>query len=601
MARLVRRALVGLAFVGTLFSAKLGAAATAACHYSRLTLGPAFELDIDEDVTVDRNRARLAASLDDARLIFDLDRGGAANVMEPRQFLRKEKRNAGRDAGAGSLREGENISLAALGDTPLILPLANGREVVFSRLYADVYAVKVSAQDRGAYRAFGQDLLGGRLCGRPFSRLPRDVRGRMKPQVTYFLFDALSSGQLDDYGAWRKFRPVFDAFLSQREKEDFLYIYGYRAAETLAREPNGAKIDTYKEWAFAWNAAAMMFHEKDSLNFTDVSSYQRGGKVEFVLLGSQPIPGGAENRFGFYTKSLGDLDLRGQSDDKKFHWNWAQGPRELTAAIDVQPAVPKDSAPASSFPGSARRGLIVLDVTLNEREVRKSVAAYSSYFRSRGFTFPERKELADAPAFVEGALARGDLDYLIRDGHSDGDDDNVMNLYRKGLLLRGRKVVDGKTATIDILYKLRRKPKPAIVSYSEFAWDLDRRARRMKQPLVFLDGSCWGIEKAWFGLAHAPATQLMEITASSPVNFFADTNRNAMRLILDGVYSGDSFAAIRERLERLPRYVTGREDQFIFPTDPLYPRDAPLARIDRRLEARHGRKPFRPYKPNGYF
>jgi hypothetical protein len=604
MAGHFRRGVFGLAVFAALFSARF-AAARPACDFSELKLGPAFELDIDEAVAVDG--ARLQVALEGASARFDLDRGGAARIAEPRRFLRQAGRrpghdsipNAGRNAGPNA---GKNISLKNLGDAPMVLPLANGRELAIARLYADTFALKVGPRDRGAYRAFGHDLLSGKLCGRALADLSRKEKRKLKPLVAYFLFDALSSGRLDDYAAWVEYAPVFDAFLSQNEKEDFLAIYGYRAAHILAEHPGAERIDIYKGWVFAWNAAALYYHVKDAVNFTDVSSYQRDGKVEFALLGSQPIPGGAENKFGFYTKSLGDLDLRGLKGEKTYRWDWTQGSRDLTAEIDVSPSIRNDNDPWTAFPGDARRGLIVLDVTLDRKEVQASLAAYKSYFRAGGFAFfTEPKALADAPAFVENAVTQGNLDYLIRDGHSDGDDDNVVNLFKEGFVLSGSKVDGGKVETIDILYRLKKKPKNAILSYADFAQALDRRSQKMKNPLVLVDASCWGVEKAWFGLAHAPATQIMEITASSPVNFFANSRRSATRMVLDGILRGESFATLRARLNELPRYADGREDRFVFPDDPLYPRDSPLARIDRRLTSRKGGAPPKPYKPDGYF
>ncbi len=595
MAGLFRRAFFGVALFAALFSARF-AAASPACDFSRLKLGPAFELDIDEAVAVDG--ARLEVSLEGASARFDLDRGGAATVAEPGQFLQQAGRRRGHDASLG----GEsNISLRNFGDAPLVLPLANGRELSIARLYADIFALKVGPQDRAAYRAFGQDLSSGKLCGRALADLPREEKRKLKPLVTFFLFDALSSGRLDDYAAWVKYAPVFNAFLSQNEKEDFLTVYGYRAAQILAEHPGAEKIDIYKGWVFAWNAAALYYHLKDAVNFTDVSSYQRDGKVEFALLGSQPIPGGVKNKFGFYTRPLGDLDLRGLKGEKTYRWAWTQGSRDLTAEIAVSPAIRKGNDPWTAFPGDARRGLIVLDVTLARKDVRASLAAYKSYFSARGFAFAEPKKIADAPAFVENALTQDNLDYLIRDGHSDGDDDNVVNLFQEGLVLSGGKVEGGKVETIDIMYQLKKKPKNTILSYANFAQALGRRSQKMKNPLVFVDASCWSVEKAWLGLAHAPASQFMEITASSPVNFFADSDRGATRIVLDGILRGESFAALRARLDALPRYADGREDRFIFPDDPRYPRGSPLARIDRRLMSRKGDGPPRPYKPDGYF
>ena len=109
--------------------------------------------------------------------------------------------------------------------------LANGRAVSISRLYANNYILKAGPEDSAGYRSFGEDLLAGRLCGVRFADMPRPWKRKFKPLVAYFLMDALSSGRLDDYADWVEYAPVFNAFMSRKEIEAHLYVYGYRSAE----------------------------------------------------------------------------------------------------------------------------------------------------------------------------------------------------------------------------------------------------------------------------------------------------------------------------------------------------------------------------------
>ena len=573
-----------------------------ACDYLSLELGPAFQLNADEHVFVDQAREHLAVSWDGVTIGYDLDRGGPTSAKEPQRFSREAERRLGWKAHppASQARVGEDVPIEGLAGSAWLKVLPNGRSISISRLYANNYVMKVGPKDSELYRSFGEALLAGSLCGRPIAHMPRSLKRKLKPLVAYFLMDALSSGRLDDYAGWVEYRRVFNAFMSRKEIDPYLYIYGYRSAERISKGPAAIMMGPYKGWVFAWNAAALLFHHKDSVNFTDVSSYQRDGKVTFKLLGSQPIEGGSENRFGFYTKPLGELDLGAARSVKTFHWSWKQGDRDYVADIHVAPIMNDGERPPSAFPGNTRRGLVALDATLARDEVRDLVAAYTSYFKSLGFRFTRRMAVAAAPAFVEKEIGNGKLDFLVRDGHSDGDDDDVMVLYRTGFDLEGRKVEQGMTKRIDILFNLKEKPHLWRLPYSNFSMLLARRSREAKNPLVYLDGSCWGVDKAKFGIAHAPASQLMEIAAGTPVNFFRDTGRNAMRAILDGVMQGGSFAATNERFLKLAGYASGREDRFVLPDDPLYPRSEPLARIDRRLRMRRGRAPFKPYTPNGY-
>ena len=58
----------------------------AACGYSTLKLGPAFELNAQEQVFVDEARKRLAVSWDDVTVGYDLDHGGQTSANEPQRF-----------------------------------------------------------------------------------------------------------------------------------------------------------------------------------------------------------------------------------------------------------------------------------------------------------------------------------------------------------------------------------------------------------------------------------------------------------------------------------------------------------------------------------
>lgn len=148
--------------------------------------------------------------------------------------------------------------------------------------------------------------------------------------------------------------------------------------------------------------------------------------------------------------------------------------------------------------------------------------AYQSYFREQGFTFATRTPVADVPRFVEGEIGMGDLDYLLRDGHSDADDENVMAVYPTGFLVEGRRPGARSDDTIQIVFNLEKSPLTRRIAYDDFYRLVEARYATLHRPLVFLDGSCWGIEKAWFPLAVEPPSRLIEIAANSPRQFLRE-------------------------------------------------------------------------------
>ena len=359
-------------------------------------------------------------------------------------------------------------------------------------------------------------------------------------------------------------------------------------------------MDPDKLWSFAWNAAAKLFNDPDFSEFSDLSSFQRDGKLWFTVLGSQPISGGQGNKYGFYTKSVGEVAVRSIVEKTPLHWTWSQGNVEFAGTVDLEPAASATADRSVRFAGNPKNGLLVLDATLVPSDVSDLLAAYVPYFKSLGFEFANRAPVADIPAFVKKAISQGSLDLLIRDGHSDGDDGNVMVLYPAGYILKGHRYQNGREETFDIIFNLQRKPNERRIPYAVFSELLAERFARTATPLVYFDGSCWGIEKAWFGLGAVPPSQLIEITANTSVNFFENTSVNGMRIVLDGIFKGESFDGLRSRLSDLSGYANNREDRFVFPDDPLYPQGGPIVKVDRKLFSRTAGKAFEAYTPDGY-
>lgn len=574
-------------------------ATAAACTYLGLRLGPVIELSAGDKLTIDPAHELLRIASDGDVSFYDLDKGGLAEVKEPTRFRPGPHMSPASLPPAAALADSAGEAAEDLARKPGRV-LANGRRVSISRLYVNNYLIKVGAADRLAYRRFGEGLLAGAYCGTPLADLTPETRAKLKPLVTYFLFDALSSDKLDDFASWVKYSPVFKAFLDIKETEEFLEIYGYRSAKQGVRVPGLARMDPNKLWTFAWNAAAKLFHDEDFTDFSDLSAYQRDGRVTFIALGSQPIPGGHANKYGFYTKLETSISVTASAAPRSYHWEWPQGDRVYAADIDLSEPIIHPRSSLSRFPGRDHRGLIVFDVTMTRADVEDLLEAYQSYFRTQGFTFAARTPVADAPKYVEAEIGAGDLDYLLRDGHSDGDDENVMALYPTGFVIEGRRPGKGSDDTIRIVFNLQKNPPTRRIPYDDFYRLVEARYAAMHEPLVFFDGSCWGVEKAWFPLAVEPSSRLIEIAANSAVNFFENVDRNAMRRVLDAILHGDSFARVRAGLKELRGYRSSREDRFVFPNDRLYPQAGPILEIKKRLSVTLPGKPPRPYTPDGY-
>ena len=588
-----------MAFAGLSTAASAAGTDPRACDFSRLKLGPVVELNGEDELDFDLAGGVMRIASGPLRFAYDLKRGGTVELKETRRFaagLAKSKvaSLAPMPREAAAMAKPQRLAQ----EPPLVLP--DGRPLAVSRLYVGNYVVKVGAADGAAYERFAEALRAGEYCGAPIQKLDASRRKKLHSQVVYFLFDEISSGRIADYAAFVKYKPIFDMFLSAKEIEEFLEIYGYRSTDLDASETELAAMDPEKLWTFAWNQAAKLFNHKETAEFTDLSVFQRNGSITYMVLGTQPIEGGTLNKLGFYTKLLASAPL--SSAERSQSWRWRQGSLEYSAKVSLgEPMEPVKVRPAA-FPRPGRQGLIFFDATMNKADVDDLLKSYLSYYGEQGFRFGPRTPVTDAPAFLSNEIARHDLDYLIRDGHSDGDDENVFVLYPRGFLVEGRRSGPDGDEVVKLLYNVTKNPSLNRISYEQFVALLKKRGEKAETPLVFVDGSCWGLEKAWFGVGHAPASLLMEISANAPVNFFENADRNAMRRLLESIRGGHSFDQVRSALAGLSGYSGRREDWFIFPDEDLYPSNGgPLLAIEKRMWVTEPGKAPRQYIPDGYF
>ena len=596
------------------------------CMYRALRSGPAFEISPPETVVIGPDQTFIVHQakdsdtfavhfLDDtkkkefhkkigtlAAILNDhdvrVDDHGTLLALNVRDGTRRPLRSSDRDVGISPSDKAQ--------------PIGQGQSAQLVTLYSNITFLKLSSADTAIYEGFKQDLAKDTYCGSAISTLPPDEVQRLRPLVTMFLFDSLAAGRMDDYAAWMAHAPIINAFLNRDDLDALEDIYGWRSSHLARLDPVLAHVEPDKVWSFAAMAVEEPFQrEKKFFNpdsfehFTDISVAHKNGKMIATALGTKPIAGSTRNRFGFYALPLAQQALKADGVVQRFRWSWDQAPDTYFADVSISAKTNRNNTKHVSFPKRLTKGLIILDETLSLEEVKLASKKWKAYFEQDGFAFAGEQSIANIFDHIKAKLFDGTgVDYLVKDGHADSDDDNMMWLPQDGAILMGEKLLPTGRQSIAIVFNPtgpHALSKKRSVTYVDLVDWLKATRERLRAPFVYINTSCWGLEKAKASLSRFPSAHFMEVASRTPVNTFTASKADATGIIIDGLRAGEAFTKLRAKLQKLGDYAAGVSDNYIFPDESGYPQKALNVKIDRALSVKKANGEVKPYKPDVYF
>lgn len=173
--------------------------------------------------------------------------------------------------------------------------------------------------------------------------------------------------------------------------------------------------------------------------------------------------------------------------------------------------------------------------------------------------------MKDAPDWLGEKIASGEVDYLVKQAHSDGDEKNVFEFSREMELIEGeKKLPDGRSEKIYLAFPTGT---PVQVANADFADWVRKRDDAGKGQLLFLNGSCGSAKKAVEEITAARTSVLLNIAAVSSVRLFADGKNNAVRGLLDDIRTGKNFEQMKADVEAIS---PADADKYVYPNTPGY-------------------------------
>lgn len=414
------------------------------------------------------------------------------------------------------------------------------------------------------------------------------------------------------------FKPVLESYTAD-EQETLIDAIAISLSEKLH------KTSEYSEISISKLANLFVANLKPLFGLTaeprtemvflkDFEKDPSGKTIQPVVLGSMPIyaPGDEsliKNDFdvltseGFYiNRDLPDLKLQpDQPKNYSIQWKFnnqiwtAYGKTEL---LSLKHLINKDLSVKYDQLWSDRRmtGMVVLSPNLGEPMwlVRK----YLSYFNDQGFDFGPTKmvwskdvnsltdffrgtflfpqniaETNEFKSWFKTLIAKGHLDYWIKEAHSGGNNE-VIFVGKKNAVLKGIKNLgNGREEYIYIVYPLGdsfAKEDQVPITNDEFgSWIRERGRTVTPNQLVYINASCWSASKAQQEIISARSSLLVEIPTSISTLTFQNSTQNHLQVLLTSLRNGLNYNQIQKNLEAV-KTSDGTKNPYMLPTQAEY-------------------------------
>ena len=217
-------------------------------------------------------------------------------------------------------------------------------------------------------------------------------------------------------------------------------------------------------------------------------------------------------------------------------------------------------------------GLIVVGSSLRSFS-RTLLENYRSYFKKQGFQFSEIN-VPDFKPFLEKTIGQCEIDYFLKESHSDGDERNVFRFDRVNSVLKGvRSTEQGRE---EVVYLAFPKPfyfkdrKTSLLSNLDLAELVSQREKRGCGEITYFNTSCWSHVKARYEIESVNSPLFINIPSISLSDTFLDQEGDAIYELVHSYRNGLDFKGFRKSLEKNEGYRSGKVNRYIFPDEKRY-------------------------------
>jgi hypothetical protein len=420
-----------------------------------------------------------------------------------------------------------------------------------------------------------------------FKNVPVGLRNKWKKraladldQVRKRLERGINDGVSEEQFIWRL--SIAKHFMGEEEIKSDIRLLSERISQYFSEMHGYEGIPLPKLYQFAKQSIRRELG-LDYVPLTEMVATQEHESVHFKILSVDPARGIGDElarQWGVakYDVLAESLPREGRSGKKLIDRtkNWQVGDRKYKAeySVTLGPEVEK-IAPAlrtlnydGLWADKKLTGMIFPGANMGRGTAGGAYVmdAYREYFEEAGFRFGAGKPVQDFRKYLGEEVSSGRLDYLFKEAHSEGDDNDLLTIINNGKIVTGKKrLKDGNEEVVHLFYPdygTGPQKTGEGLKYEEFnSWMRERDKAKGKQ-LFYVDATCYGLGVACKLASAAQNEKLVVAGSTGTVDTFTNDPHSGLVHILDGIRNRKSFAQITQKFEE-----HSTADVYHFPAD----------------------------------
>lgn len=176
---------------------------------------------------------------------------------------------------------------------------------------------------------------------------------------------------------------------------------------------------------------------------------------------------------------------------------------------------------------------------------------YKGYYKEQLFKFDEPARIRPAHEVLRELVASGELDYLVKESHSGGMDDDLVDVAASFKVVKGTKNIPGTPPREEHVYLLY--PIGAAATTIKVAdlqsWFLERERKAANAPMTYFNTSCGSMYNSAKAYAGVGSKNFVPIGSESICIYFRNNPENsALYQLLHSYRNGASWEQIRKNM-----------------------------------------------------